>query len=149
MIVYFIILLFLAFFPIFFPTTTLFLDVKLPFFALSPLFIKGSSIVVSVFLIFSLILFGKRNHFSSFTSKMICYSLLTLFLQFLYFLLLFLGNHLFLCATTMVFVFSSCLFLYEEISKLDERSTRFLNPFVLWSLYLTSIAITAYLLEVT
>ena len=43
--------------------------------------------------------------------------------------------------------FISCLFLYEETSKLDEKSTKYLNPYVLLSLFATVLSITIYIIN--
>ncbi len=41
----------------------------------------------------------------------------------------------------------SCLFLYEETSNLEEKSTKYLNPYVLLSLFATILSLTIYLIN--
>lgn len=43
--------------------------------------------------------------------------------------------------------FISCLFLYEETSKLNEKSTKYLNPYVLLSLFATVLSVTIYIIN--
>lgn len=43
--------------------------------------------------------------------------------------------------------FISCLFVYEETSKLNEKSTKYLNPYVLLSLFATVLSITIYIIN--
>lgn len=43
--------------------------------------------------------------------------------------------------------FISCLFLYEETSKLDDASTKYLNLYVLLSLFATVLSLTIYILN--
>ncbi len=43
--------------------------------------------------------------------------------------------------------FISTLFLYEETTNLDEKSTKYLNPYVLLSLFATILSLTIYLLN--
>lgn len=44
--------------------------------------------------------------------------------------------------------FISSLFLYEETSKLDEKSTNFLNLYLLWGLFATILSLTTYILNI-
>ncbi len=44
--------------------------------------------------------------------------------------------------------FISCLFLYEETSKLNEKSAKYLDPYVLLSLFATVLSLTIYVLNV-
>lgn len=43
--------------------------------------------------------------------------------------------------------FISSLFLYEETSKLQEKSTKYLNLYILWGLFATVLALTIYILN--
>ena len=43
--------------------------------------------------------------------------------------------------------FISTLFLYEETTNLDEKSTKYLNPYVLLSLFATVLSLTIYILN--
>lgn len=43
--------------------------------------------------------------------------------------------------------FVSSLFLYEETNSLDEKSTKYLNPYVLLSLFATILSITIYIIN--
>lgn len=45
--------------------------------------------------------------------------------------------------------FVSCLFLYEETSNLNEKSTKYLNPYVLLSLFATILSLTIYIINTT
>lgn len=51
-----------------------------------------------------------------------------------------------LVATVGTFI--SSLFLYEETSKLNEKSTNFLNLYILWGLFATVLAFTTYVLNI-
>lgn len=43
--------------------------------------------------------------------------------------------------------FVSCLFLYQETSKFNEKSTKLLDPYVLLSLFATILSMTIYILN--
>ncbi len=45
--------------------------------------------------------------------------------------------------------FISCLFLYEETANLNEKSTKYLNPYVLLSLFATILSLTIYIINTT
>lgn len=58
----------------------------------------------------------------------------------------------YLRSTFLGFVFSlgtfiSCLFLYEETSNLEEKSTKYLNPYVLLSLFASVLSLTIYIMN--
>lgn len=61
--------------------------------------------------------------------------------------LFFLLKSTFLGFVSCLITFISCLFLYEETSKLNEKSTKFLNPYVLLSLFATILSITIYIIN--
>lgn len=46
-----------------------------------------------------------------------------------------------------IVTFISTLFLYEETTNLDEKSTKYLNPYVLLSLFATVLSLTIYILN--
>lgn len=65
---------------------------------------------------------------------------------------LFIVGFFILHSTFLGFVLSlgtliSCLFLYEETSNLNEKSTKYLNPYVLLSLFATILSLTIYLIN--
>lgn len=44
--------------------------------------------------------------------------------------------------------FITCLFLYNETNDLDEKSTKYLDPYVLLGLFATVLSLTIYILNV-
>lgn len=56
-------------------------------------------------------------------------------------------NNVFLGFVSCIGTFISCLFLYEEIDKLKERSVRLLDPYILLSLFATILSLTIYLMN--
>ena len=62
-------------------------------------------------------------------------------------LFFFLLKSLFLTFISCLGTFISTLFLYEEITFLDEKSTKYLNPYVLLSLFSTVLSLTIYLIN--
>lgn len=44
--------------------------------------------------------------------------------------------------------FISSLFLYEETSRLNEKSTNYLNLYILWGLFVSVLSLTTYILNV-
>lgn len=63
--------------------------------------------------------------------------------QFVFFLL----QNTFLGFVSCIGTFISCLFLYEETSNINESSTKYLNPYVLLSLFATILSLTIYILN--
>ena len=61
--------------------------------------------------------------------------------------LFFLLKSTFLGFVSCLGTFVSCLFLYDETNNLDEKSTKFLNPYVLLSLFATILSITIYIIN--
>ena len=61
--------------------------------------------------------------------------------------LFFLLKSTFLGFVSCLGTFVSCLFLYDETNNLDEKSTKFLNPYVLLSLFATILSITIYIMN--
>lgn len=53
----------------------------------------------------------------------------------------------FLGFVTSLGTFVSCLFLYEETANLDEKSTKYLNAYVLLSLFATILSLTIYIIN--
>lgn len=54
----------------------------------------------------------------------------------------------FLGFVSSIGTFISSLFLYEETSKLNEKSTNYLNLYILWGLFATVLSLTTYLLNI-
>ncbi len=59
----------------------------------------------------------------------------------------FLLQNTFLGFVSCITTFISCLFLYEETTDIDEKSTKYLNPYVLLSLFATVLSLTIYILN--
>lgn len=59
----------------------------------------------------------------------------------------FLLKNLFLGFISCLGTFVSTLYLYEEANSLDEKSTKYLNPYVLLSLFATILSITIYIIN--
>lgn len=62
-------------------------------------------------------------------------------------LVFFLAKNLFLGFVSCLSTFVSTLYLYEETNSLDEKSTKYLNPYVLLSLFATILSITIYIIN--
>lgn len=59
----------------------------------------------------------------------------------------FLLQNTFLGFVSCIITFISCLFLYEETTNIDEKSTKYLNLYVLLSLFATVLSLTIYILN--
>lgn len=66
----------------------------------------------------------------------------------LFYLVFFTLENTFLGFISCLVTFISTLFLYEETTNLDEKSTKYLNPYVLLSLFATVLSLSIYLLNV-
>lgn len=53
----------------------------------------------------------------------------------------------FLAVVDTVAIFISCLFLYHETNNLREKSSKFLDPYVLFSLFASILALTIYVIN--
>lgn len=62
-------------------------------------------------------------------------------------LVFFLLQNTFLGFVSCITTFISSLFLYEETTNIDEKSTKYLNPYVLLSLFATVLSLTIYILN--
>lgn len=56
-------------------------------------------------------------------------------------------HNTFLGFISCIGTFVSCLFLYEETTNLNEASTKYLNPYVLLSLFATILSLTIYIIN--
>ena len=133
--------------PFFFSNTFFLEDVTTPFFALPSSLLKWGIFVSGILHLFSFFHEIKRNSYQNIPLKIKQYTFLVLLLQSIL-LEGFLNQHLFLASITSIFLFMTSFFLYEEISKQDEKCTFFLHPTILWNLYFCTITITTYLLNV-
>ena len=59
----------------------------------------------------------------------------------------FLLKNLFLGFVSCLVTFISTLYLYEETNELDKKSTKYLNPYVLLSLFATILSLTIYIIN--
>ncbi len=59
----------------------------------------------------------------------------------------FLLKNLFLGFVSCLGTFVSTLYLYEETNQLDKKSTKYLNPYVLLSLFAAILSLTIYILN--
>lgn len=59
----------------------------------------------------------------------------------------FILHNLFLGFISCLGTFVSTLYLYEETNSLDEKSTKYLNPYVLLSLFATILSVTIYIIN--
>ncbi len=59
----------------------------------------------------------------------------------------FLLKNLFLGFVSCLGTFISTLYLYEETNELDKKSTKYLNPYVLLSLFATILSLTIYIIN--
>lgn len=62
-------------------------------------------------------------------------------------IMFFLLKNTFLGFISSITTFISSLFLYEETNNLDEESTKYLNPYVLLTLFTTVLSITIYIIN--
>lgn len=54
----------------------------------------------------------------------------------------------FLGFVSSIGTFISSLFLYEETAKLNEKSTNYLNLYILWGLFASILSLTTYILNI-
>lgn len=76
---------------------------------------------------------------------------ITLFINYIFnqaYTLIFFGlKNNFLAFVDCVAVFISCLFLYHETNNLREKSSKFLDPYVLLSLFASILSLTIYVIN--
>ena len=148
MLLHYILLIFLFFLPIFLLNQSFYQNVNLPFFSLKASLLPICFFIHNLFLLLSMIHYGKRNSYPAIDLKWIR--------QYIYFFLLvffilFVGTfktHLFLGSIMTFLLFSNQVFLYEEISLTDEKSTFFLRLPLLWNFYFIIVSITTFLLNI-
>lgn len=126
---------------------SLYQEITLPFFAPPSIFyaIAWSITYLSITITTSQIFLN--NKFKNIPKS---YKL-TLLINYLFnqsFTLVFFGlKNLFLGFISCLATFISCLYLYQETSYLKEKSIKFLDPYILLSLFATILSITIYLIN--
>jgi len=122
-------------------------EINLPFFAPPSIFyaIAWTIIYLSITVTISQIFLN--NKFKNIPKS---YKL-ALLINYLFnqsFTLVFFGlKNLFLGFISCLATFISCLYLYQETSYLKEKSIKFLDPYILLSLFATILSITIYLIN--
>ena len=146
---YFYILFFIVLFvPFFWKTLLPFKNMKAPFFLLPSNLIRLGLFFSSVLLFLTFIFYKvKTKEWLSFKLRKDMLLLLVLQDSFLFCsskeAFLFLG-----CILILTYFIRSILF-YEKISLLQDECTLFLNPIILWGLYLCSCSITCLFFYLT
>lgn len=122
-------------------------SLKLPFFTPPPIFysitwtITYIGIAISVYTLINEFTWA---HLPKSYKKTL---LLNYLLNQLFTIVFFYLHSTFLGFVTCIGTFITCLFLYEETASLSEKSTKFLNPYVLLSLFATILSLTIYIIN--
>ncbi len=127
---------------------TFYNSLSLPFFA-PPRFLFGIVwtivyILISISIYQLIKMYGFKNLPKSYKRTLVINYLWNQSFPFLFFGL----QSTFLGFVATVGTFVSSLFLYEETSKLNEKSSNFLNLYILWGLFATILALTTYILNI-
>lgn len=127
---------------------TFYNKLNLPFFA-PPRVLFGIvwtivyiGIAISIYQIINL--YGFKNISKSYKKSLLINYLFNQSFPFLFFGL----KSPFLGFVSTIGTFISSLFLYEETSKSNEKSTNFLSIYILWGLFATILALTTYILNI-
>ncbi len=135
--------------PFLFKSSLLFFHVTTPFFMLPVSLLQLGFFFSNLLLLFFLAYYQIKTKEKQvpLPIRQAIFLLILLPIGFLFCILY--GKHLFLASLSMLLYFSTVLFLYEKTSWLLEECTLFLNPIVLWSLYMTAVTITCCLLNLS
>ena len=125
-------------------------SLNLPFFTPPPIFfsiawtITYILIGISIYQILKIFNFKIKDVPTSYKKTLLINYLLNQSFQPVFFLL----RSPFLGFVSTLATFISTLYLYEETSSINEKSTKYLNMYVLLSLFATVLSVTIYILNV-
>lgn len=122
-------------------------SLSLPFFNPPNIFFVISWIITYLFIAFSIYQViqevGFRNLPKSYKRVLLINYVANQSFPLVFFLL----QNTFLGFISCIITFISSLFLYEETTNIKEKSTKYLNPYVLLSLFATVLSLTIYILN--
>lgn len=121
-------------------------NLKKPFFTPPPIFytIAWSIIYILIAIsIYQIITTYKNKTPNSYKLTLIINYIANQSFQIMFFLL----KNTFLGFVSCIITFISALFLYQETFNLKEKSTKFLDPYILLSLFATILSFTIYVLN--
>lgn len=119
----------------------------LPFFTPPPIFYGIAWTIVYIFIAYSIykvVTIYKWNNIPKSYKRVL---LINYLFNQSFMVVFFLLKNTFLGFISCLGTFISCLFLYEETNSLDEKSTKYLNPYVLLSLFATILSVTIYIIN--
>lgn len=121
-------------------------SLNLPFFAL-PNYLYGIIWIIFYFLI-AISIFKIYQEYSFSRISKYNKTLITNFIfNQLYTFILFKLNNLFLGFIDCIIIFITGLSLYDETKKLDEKASKFLLPYILFSLFAVILSLTIYFMN--
>lgn len=123
-------------------------SLTLPFFTPPKIFFPIAWIIVYILIAFSIskiiINYGLKKITKSYKKSLIINYIFNQSFSLVFFLL----ENTFLGFISSLGTFVTSLFLYNETNDLDEKSTKYLDPYVLLGLFATVLSLTIYILNV-
>ena len=123
-------------------------SLTLPFFTPPKIFFSVAWTIVYILIAFSIykiiINYGLKNTPKSYKKSLIVNYIFNQSFSLVFFLL----ENTFLGFISSIGTFVTSLFLYNETNDLDEKSTKYLDPYVLLGLFATVLSLTIYILNV-
>lgn len=132
----------------FLPTDfTFYESLKLPFFTPPPIFYSIAWTITYIGIAISIYRLIKEFTWKNLPKSYKKTLLINYIFNQLFTIVFFYLHNTFLGFISCLGTFVSCLFLYEETTNLDEKSTKYLNPYVLLSLFATILSLTIYIMN--
>ena len=122
-------------------------SLRLPFFTPPNFFFAISWTITYLFTAFSIYKIIRKVSFCNLPNSYKRVLLINYLANQSFFLVFFLLQNTFLGFVSCIITFISCLFLYEETTNIEEESTKYLNPYILLSLFATVLSLTIYILN--
>lgn len=122
-------------------------SLKLPFFAPPPIFFAISWTITYIGIAISIFMVIKDCSWKDIPTSYKKTLLINYVFNQLFTIVFFYLRSTFLGFVFSLGTFISCLFLYEETSNLDEKNTKYLNPYVLLSLFASVLSLTIYIIN--
>lgn len=122
-------------------------SLKLPFFTPPPIFYSIAWTITYIGIAISIYILISECTWTSLPKSYKKTLLLNYLLNQLFTVVFFYLHSIFLGFVTCIGTFITCLFLYEETANLSEKSTKYLNPYVLLSLFATILSLTIYIIN--
>ena len=122
-------------------------SLKLPFFTPPPIFYSIAWTITYIGIAISIYRLIKKFTWKDLPKSYKKTLLINYIFNQLFTIVFFYLHSTFLGFISCLGTFVSCLFLYEEITNLDEKSTKYLNPYVLLSLFATVLSLTIYIMN--